>query len=270
MHRNTINIYPLKIKLLSVFFLIVTLALLSFSDPYTIKRISDENFRYEFYTTTKAVTAKQYRTYYWFKGGAIHQSESGMVGELLDGKFTKMFLGNQLAEQGTYSNGLKKGVWKTWYLNGVMESKQYWDNGFKKGSYFHYDNNGQLIEKGNYRSNKKQGKWINYTRHDTIVYKQDQVFVKKPKLTKEEKEKAKEDKATAKAAKKEAEKTEKELKSSGKAVDSKPGTKKGKPATKKAKNKNVELQTEVQSEKPGFFKRLFSKKDKKSTNAKGA
>ncbi|RXR31872.1 hypothetical protein EQG68_09390 [Flavobacterium piscinae] len=89
----------------------------SFAIPNLKKRITDKEYRYEFYTTQKEVSAKQDRLYYWFKGGAIHSSEYGVSGELLDGEFEKFYLSNQLAEKGVFKKGLKDGLWKTWHWN---------------------------------------------------------------------------------------------------------------------------------------------------------
>ena len=44
------------IRFVKLFFVFVLLV--SFTDPYSIKRISDANFRYEFYTSTKEVKAQ--------------------------------------------------------------------------------------------------------------------------------------------------------------------------------------------------------------------
>ena len=66
----------------------------SFSDTSLKKRISDENYRYEFYTTDKKVAPRSDRNYYWFKGGRIHQSEEGVAGELLHDEFLKFYHSN--------------------------------------------------------------------------------------------------------------------------------------------------------------------------------
>jgi antitoxin component YwqK of YwqJK toxin-antitoxin module len=103
----------------SHFFLLImimfTSTMLSFTQPIYKKKITDLEFRYEFFTTTKAVEAKTDRFYFWFKAGAIHSSEFGVSGELLHGAFEKFYLNNQLAEKGKFKNGLKEGLWKTWF-----------------------------------------------------------------------------------------------------------------------------------------------------------
>ena len=129
----------MKVKF-NAFVLIVVLAygLVSFKDPIQKKKITDMNFRYEFYTTQNKITPKQDITYYWFKAGAIHNSENGISGELLHEGFEKFYLDNQLAEKGAYSYGQKEGSWKTWHKNGILDTKQYWQDGRKNGKFFSY------------------------------------------------------------------------------------------------------------------------------------
>lgn len=168
-------------------YILLVFLLVSFSDPYTIKRISDVNFRYEFYTTENKVNPKKSKTYYWFKGGLIHYSQAGITGDLLNDKFIKMYHSNQLAEQGEFKEGLKEGLWKTWHPNGKIQTIQYWDNGLKSGNYYCYDDKGDMIVKGNYRHDVINGKWIDYVKKDTIVYSRGVVVVKKTVLSKVEK-----------------------------------------------------------------------------------
>ena len=103
-----------KISLIKICLLLSTVLLFSFSETSLKKRISDADFRYEFYTTNKAVNPEPDRQYFWFKGGAIHNSE---YGELLHSQFQKFYHSNQLAEAGKYNNGLKEGNWKSWFKN---------------------------------------------------------------------------------------------------------------------------------------------------------
>lgn len=168
-------------------YILIAFLLVSFSDPYTIKRISDVNFRYEFYTTETKVNPKESKTYYWFKGGLIHYSQAGITGQLLNDKFIKMYHSNQLAEQGEFKKGLKVGLWKTWHPNGKIQTIQYWDNGLKSGNYYCYDDKGDIIIKGNYRRNVMNGKWIDYIKKDTLKYSRGVVVVKKMGLSKVEK-----------------------------------------------------------------------------------
>lgn len=214
---------------------IVVFLLVSFGqDPYLIKRISDKNFRYEFYTSAKVVKSKKDKEYFWFKGGMIHAAQSGIAGELLHDKFVKFYHSNQLAEQGQFKFGLKNGQWKSWYENGNLSSVSQWKAGFKNGEFVVFGNDGAIVEKGNYKNNLKTGKWINYEKKDTLLYSKGQILT--PKV-KPQKIKAVKEKKTVKPKE----------------------TIKPKEPVKKAEQKE------------SFFKRLFRKKnDQKKTNDKGA
>jgi len=218
--------------------LIVLLALLlqSFIDPYSKKKITDKEFKYEFYTTLDKINPKNNTTYYWFKGGAIHNASEGIAGELLEGSFLKFYLNNQLAEQGEFSNGRKIGLWKTWYNNGTLCTETHWKSGKLRGKFIAYNEKGEMIEKGSYADNKKQGRWINYKTKDTLKYRNDMVVVKKIKV------------------KKTIDKKEDKTKNTDYKIDA-----------KNRDHKNNLKPNKVKKE--GFFKRLFSKKNK-AKNAK--
>lgn len=249
-----------------------SLFLISFSDPYAIKRISDANFRYEFYTTDKKIKIKDHKVYFWFKGGAIHSAEAGIAGTLLDDKFVKMYHSNQLAEQGQFKEGLKVGLWKTWHTNGIIEATENWKKGLRYGDYLRYDDKGILAETGKYKKGVKTGVWINYEKKDTLVYKKGILVIKKQKISKSQEYKLKEEQtkleaskkqaqelettsdvntlASYKAAAKEKEKAEKEQKQ--KEREKEKAAEKQKKAADKASQKDSKTKT--------FFKNIFTKK----------
>lgn len=250
----------------SIIFFLTTLAMASqsFRDPYINlkKKITDKQFRYEFYTTDKKVTPRLDISYYWFKGGAIHTTEQGVAGELLNEQFDKFFLNNQLAEKGKFKNGRKVGTWRTWHQNGMLATEAEWAGGQKNGNFKSFDENGVLIEKGLYRVDKKQGKWINYVRKDTLKYRNDKVVVKKIKKIKQQKE--------AEKAQKE---TKKEDKPSGKETKKESVNKPVSDSKTKAKTQQSTKTTtpNTPEKKQSFFKRIFSKKSKtKTANVKGS
>lgn len=265
-----------------LFSVIFTFLLMSFGDPYTIKRISDKDFRYEFYTIDKKIKPNKKYVYSWFKGGLIHEAQGGIAGDLLNDKFTKMYHNNQLAEQGQFRNGLRVGEWKTWYRNGILASIQIWNSGFRSGKFLKYDLNGNLIESGHYMTDLKTGKWINIENRDTINYRRGIVVIEKQKYTKSEKYsikqgniKLKNDKATQK----ELESTTDEAKLAGLKTKTKEEKeiakekvktqKETKAATKKAEKEAKERAREQAKNEPKkeskiiiFFKNLLKKKDK--------
>ncbi len=266
-----INSTPLKTKVLYRFlYLLLAVLLVSFSDPYTIKRISDPNFRYEFYTTDKKVNPKKNKIYFWFKGGLIHNSQAGIVGELLHDKFVKMYHSNQLAEQGQFKNGLKVGFWKTWYPNGVIQTTQYWKNGLKSGKYFRYSENGIITARGNYNGGIMNGKWIDYEKKDTLTYKRGAVFIKKTKLSRVEKFKLKQESNKADRAKKTLQESE-ELKNASILATYKATAKENEKTWKESKKAVKETEKAKRAAKGDskikiFFKKLFGKKQPKQKN----
>lgn len=237
------------------------LILCSFGGPLK-KIITDTSYRYEFYTTQEKPKPLGNRMYFWFKGGAIHSSESGIAGELLDGAFVKYYLDNQLAETGRFYRGLRIGTWKSWHPNGKLSTEQSWSNGRMNGKFYSYSSSGTLMEKGSYSAGKKDGVWINGLSKDTVEYKKGEVFKRKPsrsmfrKRTPEEKKldsisKVEEKKARElKREKREAEKNSAEKPKKGIKNQGKP--------TKKAADSGTD------KKKGNFFSRLFSKKDKKN------
>ncbi|APT22139.1 hypothetical protein B0A78_08435 [Flavobacterium columnare NBRC 100251 = ATCC 23463] len=164
--------------------LFISFILYSFQDPFLVKRVSDKDFRYEFFTTNKKKKPKINKDYFWFKGGLIHNSQYGIGGELLDGKFSKFYHSNQLAEQGTFKKGLKTKEWKSWHPNGKIAFIYHWSSGLKHGEYFSFDTEGKMIERGFYKNDLKSKIWIHFERKDTLIYKEGKIVVpKKPKNT---------------------------------------------------------------------------------------
>lgn len=256
-----LNNHKLKTKVLpGIFYLALALILVSFSDPYTIKRISDADFRYEFYTTDKKINPKDNKMYYWFKGGTIHNSQAGIAGQLLHDKFVKMYHSNQLAESGTLKNGLKTGIWKTWHPNGMLQTIQKWNNGFKTGIFLNYDLKGNLLEKGKFKNNLKQGTWISYATKDTLSYRRGVVVQNKPKRTPLQKheQNLKEDNAKAlKAATVNAKNLEDATKLEGYKISEKE-VKKALRAKQKTEAKANCIKTKEKYK--AYFKNMFSKK----------
>ncbi|MFB9108522.1 toxin-antitoxin system YwqK family antitoxin [Flavobacterium gyeonganense] len=266
--------------------LFLTFALVSFADPYTIKRISDKDFRYEFYTTDKKIDPKLDKTYYWFKGGLIHEAQGGFAGVLLHDKFIKMYHSNQLAEQGQFKEGLRVGLWKTWHANGVLATTLSYFKGLRHGKYFRYNENGTLVENGKFSANLKTGKWTNTETKEITTYKKGVIVKQKEIFTKSEqyrikqenaklekvKETQKELEATSDALKlanyKAKEKEEKALekerikKEKERAAAAQKAEKEAEKQAKKAAKEQSKNQPKKDSKVTTFFNNLFKKKDK--------
>ena len=74
-------------------------------------------------------TAKPAVHYFWYNSGAIHETQGGYSGRLLNGQYTAFYLNKNLKEQGIFKKGLKDGVWKSWRENGSLLAAVTWKHG---------------------------------------------------------------------------------------------------------------------------------------------
>ncbi len=164
---------------LTVFFV---LSVFLFPDKNVQRKIiSDSEFNYIFYVTTKeSVSVKGAKYYHWYKSGEIHSSLGGSTGNLLHGDYTKSYKDNNLAEQGSFKKGLKNGRWKKWYRNGQLHEIANWNNGLRTGRYLQFSETGELLIGGNFKNNRKNGIWVNGAIKDTMFFKKG-VEIEKPK-----------------------------------------------------------------------------------------
>ncbi len=220
------------------------------------RQIVTDEFTLEFFINTefKEKKTKTTKTYTWYKSGEIYKTEGAIGGIVLDGSFIKRYTDNQLAQKGIYKNGLKHGIWKTWYPNGKLQTSTAWKNGVKKGGYKAYSELGKPQVLGEYRNDKKQGKWIYLQEKDTT-------FFKKGKRNDEKIERLKE-----REAKKELRKdlSLKERTS----VFFKKISQKGKQLTKKKKSRK-KSRTKNTTKKKNNTRKKHSKDTSKSKNEKG-
>jgi len=121
------------------------------------------------------------KEYFWYKNNEVHHSYAKSAGLPLHTEFNKFYRSKQLAESGDFNYGLKDGKWLKWNENGTLLSEIEWKNGYKHGDFFEFDEKGDLILSGTYRNNIKSGFWINHQKEDTIFYKKDSIYSKKPK-----------------------------------------------------------------------------------------
>jgi hypothetical protein len=273
----------LKTYIITRFILVFfAFTLVSFGDPYALKRISDKEFRYEFYTSEKKVNPKKNKTYYWFKGGLIHEAQGGIAGDVLDDKFVKMYHSNQLAEQGYFKNGLRVGLWKTWHQNGVLATTISYSKGLRSGEYYRYNESGNLVENGKFSSNIKTGQWTNSETKEITTYKKGIIVKQKETFTKSEKYRIKQENTKLEndlEAKKDLELTSDAVKLANykaiakeqkaiakekakKEKETEATTKKTERAAKKEARKQAKKEPKKDTKIEIFFKSLFKKKDK--------
>ena len=92
------------------------------------------------------------RFYFWYSANAVHSSEGGYSGDLLNGLYNEYYLNKNLKAQGVFKKGLKDGVWKSWNADGTLISVTTWKDGIIVPS-----NSPSLLEKVNiFRKKNKQ------------------------------------------------------------------------------------------------------------------
>lgn len=74
-------------------------------------------------------SAKPGLHYFWYNSGAIHETQGGYSGRLLNGQYTAFYLNKNLKEQGIFKKGLKDGIWKSWREDGSLLATVTWKRG---------------------------------------------------------------------------------------------------------------------------------------------
>lgn len=69
------------------------------------------------------------RFYFWYSANAVHVSQGGFSGDLLNGLYNEYYLNRNLKSQGIFKKGLKDGTWKSWKEDGTLSEVITWKNG---------------------------------------------------------------------------------------------------------------------------------------------
>lgn len=100
--------------------------------------------------------------YYWYSSNAIHITQGGFSGKLLNGVYTEYYLNKNLKEQGRFKKGLKSGIWKTWADNGNLLQTFTWKNGARSGVFYSYSKDGKVQQTGKYSHDHLNGRVLTY------------------------------------------------------------------------------------------------------------
>lgn len=230
-------------------------------DPVQKKVIRTKEYDIEFYVSLKKKRTNKNKEYFWYKSGEIHNSIGNAAGELLHLQYVKYYADNSLAERGEFEYGLKKGVWKQWYPNGVIMEESRWVDGVKYGPYSYYNEFGELVITGKYRDNNKIGVWINLERKDTTWYKKGRAFKAHPRIIKKRQDSIEGKKSFFKKIFGKRDSTA--IKEKDGFFKSLFGEKKPKSEDPKVKSNNKDLDNE-----PNFFQRIFGKQSDNKKESK--
>lgn len=98
------------------------------------------------------------KLYYWFSGNQISITQGGYSGKPLNGDYEDVYNNKNLKESGSFDEGLKTGLWKSWTEEGILINQYTFHKGSKDGIYTKYDVKGKVMEKGTYRNDLLDGK----------------------------------------------------------------------------------------------------------------
>ncbi|MBK8809061.1 MAG: hypothetical protein IPO21_21495 [Bacteroidales bacterium] len=69
-------------------------------------------------------------------------------------------LDGEKEHEGTFENGKKHGLWKSWYTNGEKKSEYNFSAGMKNGEFTEWYDNGNIMFQGSYANDMPSGRWI--------------------------------------------------------------------------------------------------------------
>lgn len=109
--------------------------------------------------------------YNWYFKETIGKSQNGYFGNLLHGNYLAYDLRKRLMRSGSFSYGLKNGVWKSWYPSGLLKSSEEWKKGLLNGAYTNYTPEGKVSLSATYKEGLLTGKYYLYQGDSCIVRK---------------------------------------------------------------------------------------------------
>ncbi len=139
---------------------------------------------YQFYAVKPQIKIKyhQEKNYYWYVKDTILITQSGLDGRILNGTFKIFYPDKNIMEEGQFKYGLKTGLWKSWYPNGVLRLTVNWLSGTINGDFEEFDPSGRKIRSGSYKNNFFTGHVFIYLQNGSSqkIYYQNGKIVEKP------------------------------------------------------------------------------------------
>ncbi|SDD44229.1 toxin-antitoxin system YwqK family antitoxin [Niabella drilacis] len=132
-------------------------------------RIDSPDGSFIFQVTDAAPRLHSSHFYTWFKSGHIYTTEGSYYGRLLHGYFKVVDHERRLVEEGWYKRGAKKGRWRTWHPNGMLQSltrKRFWDGALYIKT---YDADGRLLKKGFEKNHLFSGQQLTMVNDSAVV-----------------------------------------------------------------------------------------------------
>lgn len=121
-------------KLITIFFWIIAGTVYAQKMPeLSLYKIhinqTDKTIVAEIKEVSKAPRLKRNVFYYWYSANAIHSTQGGYSGTLLNGSYNEYYLNKNIREQGNFKKGVKTGIWRSWDKDGMLTKMEKWKNG---------------------------------------------------------------------------------------------------------------------------------------------
>jgi antitoxin component YwqK of YwqJK toxin-antitoxin module len=150
------------------------------NSAYTIFYDQDKNKVSEGKVVNKLFEGKW--VYYHLKSKKIMATENYIAGKL-EGLRTVFFVDGKMAEQMTYANDAKEGVYKKYSDKGILLEQSHYKNNEYHGKALFYDDEGVLASQGLFELGKKEGIWQFY-KNGKLIKERNMSFPEKGDKTK--------------------------------------------------------------------------------------
>lgn len=110
------------------------------------------------------------RDYYSFKNFKIHKKQGFVYKNILNGIYECSISSFGIVEKGSFTYGLKNGVWKRWHNNGKLSSIEQWEDGLLNGAFSEFDQNSIHVKSGEYLDGNLHGKVLRGKNKDIIRF----------------------------------------------------------------------------------------------------
>ena len=77
---------------------------------------------------------------------------------------------------GSFDNGLREGLWRSFYENGEVRDVAFYKKNLLNGDYKSFDKHGDLKESGKFVNNKKEGEWLLKGGLQVVKFENDKVI----------------------------------------------------------------------------------------------
>jgi antitoxin component YwqK of YwqJK toxin-antitoxin module len=123
-------------------------------------------------TTSKVKTTENTQSINSSKDEFAEDKSSKVVSNNPNGEYLELYANGKIKIEGQKKDGLRNGVWYSYFENGNKWSETSYINGQKNGvSIVNYPN-GKIHYKGQYKNDKKSGNWYFYKEDGNLDYEE--------------------------------------------------------------------------------------------------